>query len=44
MVQNHKIEGIFTMQCDWDLKVYKYMLGDNVHEHAKFQIDSSIDV
>ena len=44
MVQNHKIEDIFTMQCDWDLKVYMYMLGNNVHKHAKFQVDSSIDV
>ena len=32
------------MQCDWDLKVYMYMLGNNVHNYAKFQVDSSIDV
>ena len=44
MVQNHKIEDIFTMQYDWDLKVYMYMLGNNVHNHAKSQVDSSIDV
>ena len=44
MVQNHKIEDIFTMQCAWDFKVYMYMLGNNVHKNAKFQVDSSIYV
>ena len=44
IVKSHKIEDIFTMQCDSALKVYMYMWGNNVHNHAKFQVDSSIDV
>ena len=32
------------MQCDWNLKVYMYMLGNNMQKHAKFQVLGSIDV
>ena len=32
------------MQCDRDLKVYMYMLGNSIHKHDKFQVDSSIDL